>query len=174
MDKLRDDLPDNIKLFFTKLSNYLDNELYYYGSVQRIDYVHGQSDIDVGILTDNEYSIMKKMQFYLNIDKKNFYKIAWKIKNNYVYGYKLRYENETENIHAEFVIFNNKFKHIIWMEHLNTLYVPYYGIIMLFILKFFYYTLHIINRKTFQTIKRHIFSFCWNRNNIKYLTIKPK
>jgi predicted nucleotidyltransferase len=174
MNKLRNDLPDNIKLFFKRLSNYLDNDLYYYGSIQRSDYVHGESDIDIGILTDNEYSIMKKLQYYLNISKKDFYKVAWKINNTYVYGYKLRYMNKKENIIAEFAIFNNKFKDIIIPEHLRTLYVPFYGIIMLYILKFFHYTLGLLSKKSFQTIKRYIFNFCWNREDAKYLVIKPK
>jgi predicted nucleotidyltransferase len=176
MDKLRNDLPDNVKLFFTKLSNYLeyDHELYFYGSVQRSDYIHGESDIDVGIITENEYSTMKKLKHFLNInDEKKFYKVAWKINNTYVYGYKLQYKNETENIYAEFAIFNNKFKQIIVPEHLKTLYVPFYGIIMLYILKFFYYRLRLISKKTFQNIKRHIFNFCWNRKAL-YLVIKPK
>lgn len=172
MDKLKDDIPDNVKLFFTNLSNVLDNDLYFYGSVQRVDYVHGLSDIDVGILTDNEYSIMKKLQYYLNIDKNDFFKVAWKIKNNYVYGYKVRYKNKKENIRAEFAIFNNKFRDLIWKEHLNTLYVPFYGIIMLYILKLFYYTLGLIDRKTFQTIKRYIFDICWGKAKDYYFVIK--
>jgi predicted nucleotidyltransferase len=174
MNEIKQDLPYNVKLFFIKLSNYIDNQLYFYGSVQRIDYIHGESDIDVGILTDNEYSIMKKMQHYLKVDKKDFYKVAWKVKNTYVYGYKLRYYNKKENIRAEFAIFNNKFRNIIYNEHLNTLYVPYYGLIMLFILKFFHYTLKIINKKTFQAYKRYIFNLCWNKHNEKYLVVKPK
>lgn len=173
MDKLRNDLPDNVKIFFKKLSNYLDNDLYYYGSIQRLDYIHGESDIDVGILTDNEYSIMNKLQYYLNINKKDFYKVVWKINNNYVYGYKLQYKNKKENIRAEFAIFNNKFRVLIIPEHLRTLYVPFYGIIMLYIVKFFYYTLHIINRRTFQTLKRYIFELTWGKDRGQYLVIKP-
>jgi predicted nucleotidyltransferase len=172
MDKLRTDLPDNVKLFFNNVSNYLDNDLYYYGSVQRPDYIHGESDIDVGILTDNEYSTMKKLQYYLNVDKNSFHKIAWKIQNKYVYGYKLQYKNEKENICAEFAIFNNKFKNIIIPQYLKTLYVPFYGIIMLYILKFFHYTLGLLSKKTFKTIKRYIFEFCYNKKAM-YLVIKP-
>jgi predicted nucleotidyltransferase len=174
MDTLKNDLPEDIKLFFTKLSNYLDNKIYYYGSVQRSDYIHGESDIDIGILTDNEYSTMNKLQHYLNIDVNNFYKVAWKVNNNYVYGYKLQYNDNKKKLRTEFAIFNNKFKDIIIPEHLRTLYVPFYGIIMLHILKFFYYTLKIINRKTFQTLKRYIFEFCWGKEKGHYLVIKPK
>jgi predicted nucleotidyltransferase len=174
MNQLRHDLPNNIKLFFTQLSIHLDNDLYFYGSVLRDDYIHGESDIDVAILTDNVYSTMKKLQYILNIDNnKLFYKIAWKIDNNYVYGYKLQYKNKQQNICTEFAIFDNKFKHIIIPEYIKTLYVPYYGIFMLYILKIIYYRLKLISKKSFQTIKRHIFNLCWNRKAL-YLVMKPK
>ena len=54
MNAIRDDFPKEVKDFFKRLENYLDDELYFYGSVNRSDYIHGKSDIDVAIFTDNE------------------------------------------------------------------------------------------------------------------------
>jgi len=47
MNKIRNDFPPNVKKFFVNLQNYLDTDLYFYGSVNSPDYVQGKSDIDV-------------------------------------------------------------------------------------------------------------------------------
>ena len=69
MNKIRDDFPEDLKNFFIDLQNYLDTELYFYGSVNRSDYVHGKSDIDVAIFTDNEYSTISKLQHFLHVKR---------------------------------------------------------------------------------------------------------
>jgi len=66
METTKNDLPQDIKQFFYKLSDYLDTKLLYYGSVQRSDYVPGKSDIDVDIFTDNPDSLITKLQHFLN------------------------------------------------------------------------------------------------------------
>ena len=65
MNKIRDDFPEDLKKFFINLQNYLDTELYFYGSVIRNDYVKNKSDVDLCIFTDNEQSILNKLKFYL-------------------------------------------------------------------------------------------------------------
>ena len=77
METTRNALPSKLKHFLDKLKDYLDTPLYYYGSVQRKDYVAGQSDIDVAIFTDNENSIISKMCHFLHVKRKEFKK------NNY-------------------------------------------------------------------------------------------
>ena len=69
MNKIRNDFPPDVKKFFNDLKNYLDTDLYFYGSVNRRDYVHNKSDIDIGIFTDNEYSMMTKIQHFLHVKK---------------------------------------------------------------------------------------------------------
>jgi tRNA nucleotidyltransferase (CCA-adding enzyme) len=67
METTKNKLPENINLFFEKLKNYLDAELYFYGSVQRNDYFHGSSDIDVDIFTHDENNTFIKFFFDNNI-----------------------------------------------------------------------------------------------------------
>ena len=67
METTKNKLPTNVKNFFYNLSEYLDTPFLYFGSVQRSDYVPGKSDIDVDVFTDNEYSLMAKMQHYLHV-----------------------------------------------------------------------------------------------------------
>ena len=89
METTKNDLPKNVKRFFYELSEYLDTKLFYYGSIQRSDYVAGKSDIDIDIFTDNEYSMMNKMQHFLHVQKNDFKKVVWIIKGTTTYGYKI-------------------------------------------------------------------------------------
>ena len=72
METTKNELPKNVRRFFYQLSDYLDTKFLYFGSVQRSDYVPGKSDIDVDVFTDNEYSLMAKMQHYLHVQKNDF------------------------------------------------------------------------------------------------------
>ena len=154
MEITKNELPQNVKTFFYNLSEYLDTPFLYFGSVQRSDYVHGKSDIDVDVFTDNEYSLMNKMQHYLHVSKKDFKKVIWIIKDTTTYGYKLKYKNEKKNINAEFSIYNEKFKEIILTEHNSKKLLPFHVSILLYILKFVYYQFPLLDKKTFNYLKR--------------------
>lgn len=62
-------LTQNEKIFFDNLSNYIDKKIYFYGSIQRPDYIKGKSDIDIDIFTDNESSTIQKLCNFLNKKK---------------------------------------------------------------------------------------------------------
>ena len=172
----KNNLSKEAHTFFYELQDYLDNdfntEMYFYGSVQRFDYFPGKSDIDIGILTDNEYSVMNKMQHFLKVNKKAFIKVAWKLNGKYIYGYKLKYENPELNIIAEFAIFNNKFKTILVNEHYRTIGIPFFTAFLVLILKFFYYTIPILPTKVFAYLKRKLFNENLGIQDSSYLTIK--
>jgi predicted nucleotidyltransferase len=146
METTKNTLPPNVKKFFHNLSQYLDTKLLFFGSVQRSDYVPGKSDIDVDIFTDNEYSLMSKLQHYLHLSKKEFKKFVFIIGNNTTTGYKVKYKNEEENIKLEFSIYNEKFRHIIIKEHTRKFVMPFYLTCLLCIIKTFYYTLPILSK----------------------------
>ncbi len=156
METTKNDLPKNVKKFFYELSEYLDTKLLFFGSVQRYDYVPGKSDIDVDIFSDNEYSLMNKMQHFLHVNKNDFQKVVWIIKGTTTYGYKLKYVNEKEKIMAEFSIYNDKFKDIIIKEHNSKHILPIYVTWLLYVLKFFYYQIPLFDSKTFAYLKRVI------------------
>ena len=156
METTRNELPKNVKLFFHQLSDYLDTPFLYFGSIQRSDYVAGKSDIDVDVFTDNEYSLMTKMQHYLHVSKKDFKKVVWIINDTSTYGYKLKYENKKKGINAEFSIYNEKFKDIILSQHNNKRDLPIYTSALLCVLKFFYYQFPILDKKTYTYLKRVI------------------
>lgn len=166
-------LPDNVYNFFQKLKNYLneDNDMYIYGSIQRGDYFHGLSDIDISLFCENEYSTMAKIQHLLHVKKNDFVRFAWIINGKMVYGYKLKYKNPIENIKIEFAIFNNKFKKIVLPNQKNTLHLPIIIFCMLYILKIFYYIIPIIPKWLFKLLKRNIF-YIGGYSDKSYLVIK--
>jgi len=172
METTKNELPKHVRRFFYKLSDYLDTKFFYYGSVQRSDFIPGKSDVDVLVFAENEYSIMVKMQHYLHVSKKDFKKVAWIIDDIPIYGYKLKYENKKENIIAEFSIYSEKFKEPILKEHNSKRVLPFYITIMLYVLKFFYYQLPLLDIKTFNKMKRFILNtILVNDRETKFLVI---
>jgi tRNA nucleotidyltransferase (CCA-adding enzyme) len=67
METTNNKLSSQEKDFFQNLKNYIDLPLYFYGSVQRYDYLPQYSDIDVDIFTNDEKSIIIKLQNFLNV-----------------------------------------------------------------------------------------------------------
>ena len=174
METTKNDLPQNVKIFFNKLSDYLDTKLLYYGSVQRSDYIPGKSDIDVEVFTDNEESLLTKMQHFLHVKKSDFKKIVWQLKDKIVYGYKLKYENKEQEIIAEFSVFNEKFKESILKEHTDKFVLPFYISFLLYILKFFFYQIPLLSPKMYSNIKRYILNTLMFEDESKFLVLKSK
>jgi predicted nucleotidyltransferase len=169
MNDIRQDLPENIKNFFKRLRYYLDTDLYFYGSVMRSDYVPKQSDIDVAIFTDNEYSVMSKLQHFLHIKRSDFDKVLWKLNGTMIYGYKIK----VEGINTEIAIYNNEFKDII----INDFNIPLINktiltTVLLYLLKLFYYTIPLIPLKKYDQLKRYILNEMMVKKESVFFKIK--
>jgi predicted nucleotidyltransferase len=160
METTRNKLTQDEKIFFYKLSNYLDTKLYYFGSVQRGDYFPSSSDIDVDVFTENENGTIIKFMNFLNVERSEFKRFVWKLnKNNKLaYGYKLMYKNIEHNFSVEFSIYNEKYKNNILYEHNDKKDIPLYATILLIIIKFLYYTLNIIPSQWYKESKKFILS----------------
>jgi predicted nucleotidyltransferase len=172
MNKIRNDFNPTLKKFFINLQNYLDTELYFYGSVNRSDYVHNKSDIDVAIFTDNEYSIMTKLQHYLHVNPNTFDKIVWKLEGTIIYGYKIKCDNYI-NSKCEIAIYNNDFKEIILKDMRKYKSIPFHIGILLFILKTLHYTFPILSSKTYSSYKRVIFNqIMINKKDTSFVLLK--
>ena len=81
METTKNKLSQQESIFFEKLRNYLDTPLYFYGSIQRDDYLPQHSDIDVNIFSNDEKDIIIKLQNFLNVDRNNFKKTLLKMNN---------------------------------------------------------------------------------------------
>jgi hypothetical protein len=177
METTRNDLTQQEKIFFNKLSNYLDTQLYYFGSVQRYDYYPRLSDIDVDIFTPNEKTTIMQLTNFLNVERRDFKRFVWKLNNNndkLAYGYKLMYKNQANNFSVEFSIYNEKYKKQILYEHNDKKNIPLYATILLIIVKFLYYTLEIIPHKWYTNSKKFILSTLIFKKEDDFVVIDPK
>ena len=172
MNNIRNDLPKDYKQFFKQLENYLDTDLYFYGSINRPDYVHDKSDIDIAIFTDNEYSTMTKLQHFLHVNRNAFDKIVWKLEGKMIYGYKIKCDKYI-NIKCEIAIYNSDFKDLLLTDMKKYNVIPTMMAIPLFILKTMYYTLPIISQKTYSEYKRYLFNeIMINKKDSVFLLLK--
>ena len=110
METTKHKLPENTNRFFINLSNYLDTQILFFGSVQRQDYFPGHSDIDIVIFTDNEKSLLTKLQHFLKVDRAKIKKTVMRLyhNNHVVHGYKLMYKNPELVAPIEMSIYNEK------------------------------------------------------------------
>lgn len=174
MNAIRNDFPQDVKRFFYDLQNYLDTELYFYGSVNRDDYVHGQSDIDVAVFTDNEHSMISKLQHFLHVKRNAFDKIVWRLEGKMIYGYKIKCDKYL-NSKCEIVVYNNDFKEHLMKEMSQHNQLPFHISILLGFLKLFYYTFPILSNKTYSAYKRFLFNrLLVNKDTVFFLLKQDK
>lgn len=171
MNSIRNELPQKLNELFKQLEEYLDTELLFYGSVIRPDFVPGKSDIDVAIFTDNEYSIISKLQHFLHVKRNEFDKIVWKLNGTMIYGYKIKIIQEN----IEIAIYNNDFKDIL----INDFNKPLINktmltTILLFLLKLFYYRWQIMPKDFYVKWKRYVLNDMMAKKESVFYLIKQK
>jgi len=155
MNTIRETLPKSAKDFFYRLSDYLDTDLYFYGSINRADYIHGKSDIDLAVFTDNEESMISRLQHFLHADRREFSKVVWKLNGHMIYGYKIKYDKN--NLNCEISVYNTEYKPYLLEDWQKVVILPLYIKVLLFILKTFHYTIPVIPNKPYANFKRFIF-----------------
>ena len=159
MEYTKNKLPIKTQDFLNKMKEYLDTKLYFYGSVQRLDFFPNKSDIDICIFTDNTQTMIHKLSSFLHIDKKKIKKIFLNIKTNknryeIIYCYKGVYKNPKLNLILEITICNEKYKkNILLNNYIKGINISGYIVIILFILKFIYYYTNIIPFKYYTKYK---------------------
>ena len=172
METTKYKLPKDIQIFLYNLKQYLNTPIYFYGSVQRADFING-SDLDIDIFTDNISSTIEKLSHYLNITKHSFRKTISKYNNNHtiIYGYKIMYESTELSIPMEFSIYNEENKQLVLTQHNSKIILPFYVSFLLIILKIIYYKLKLIDKKTYSTIKHTLLSTFIGRENDIFIKI---
>ena len=71
-----------------------------------------------------------------------------------IYGYKVKYKDESKQFKMEMGLYNDKFKEIVMKDHLKDFELPLYISIILIILKFLFYKLEFISKETYKRLKR--------------------
>jgi len=173
METTKHKMPPNTEEFFKKLSKYLDTKIYFFGSIQRNDYFPESSDIDADIFTDNESSTISKMQNFLHLPKYDFKKFVYKLHktNKLVYGYKVKYEDNMNNIKTEISIYNDKDKEDVLLEHNSKVNLPFFISILLIILKTFYYNFGIVPKTVYKYLKSIIMNYLVEGEDVEFITI---
>ena len=113
MEDIKDRLGEYKYNFFTNLQNYLGTELYFYGSIKRVDYISNSSDIDILVITDNVKSMLSKIQTYLNINKDKTQKIFQQYSvydKGIITGYKIKYEIDENGIEFDLLVYDDKYR----------------------------------------------------------------
>ena len=172
METTKNKLPEDVEIFLNNLKQYLDNPIYFYGSIQRPDYMSG-SDLDVDIFTDNEISTIEKLSHYLNIPNYKFKKTISKYNNDHtvIYGHKIMYTSKELSLPIEFAIYNEKNKTQVLRQHNSKVELPFYITFALLILKTIYYKLHLIDQPTYANFKNTILSTFMGRSNDYFIKI---
>lgn len=156
METTKNEMNAYSKNFFFRLGNYLDTQIYYYGSIQRDDYFPDKSDIDIDIFTCNIQSTLSRLQNFLKIEKYKVKKFVYKLHktNKVVYGYKIKYEEEENKLFTEISVYEEKDKNYVLIEHNSKAILPFYISWFFIILKIFYYNLGILSEDIYLYFKK--------------------
>ena len=171
MEDIKDRLGEYKYNFFTNLQNYLETELYFFGSIKRVDYFSNSSDIDIIVITDNVKSMLSKIQSYLNVNKDKTQKIFQQYSvydKEVVTGYKIKYDEN--NIEFDLLIYDDKYRKVVLQNIYDINNLPLYMITILYILKILYYKLHLISRRIYNNLKCHLFA-CYFNGELRYYNI---
>jgi hypothetical protein len=174
LETTKNKMPKKARIFFDKLQNYLDTKVYYYGSIQRFDYLPECSDIDAAIFTDNFESTILKLQNFLNVKKKDSFKkfiIKLDAFNNIAFGYKIKYEDKDDVFTAEIAIYNVKDKKKALEEQITKCDIPNYVSFLLYILKNLYYRFHVLPFNVFFSLKKFCLNELVNGKDSEYIIL---
>jgi hypothetical protein len=173
METTKNEMPSYAKVFFHKLSKYLDNKFYFYGSVQRNDYFPNSSDIDADLFTDTEQSTILKLQNFLGVKKYQFRRFVYKLHktNKIVRGHKIKYIDLDNNFTTEISVYNEKDKNDVLVEHNSKSVLPFYVSFFLIILKTIYYKLRLISERTYTYFKKILMNYMIEGEDVEFVGI---
>jgi predicted nucleotidyltransferase len=159
MQYIQNKLPQKQLHFFEMLRDYLQIPLYFFGSVQRMDYFQGYSDIDLCIFTDNTQATISQIQYYLAIPAYKIKKFVWVINQTTIKGYKIMYKIKEEKFFCEMSIYAKHNREQVLQEHYKKLNIPLYACYLLLILKYFHYYWNILDRVFYKRLKKWVLSY---------------
>jgi predicted nucleotidyltransferase len=174
METTKNDFSPYEKTFFNKMTNYIGEPIYFFGSIQRCDYFPGLSDIDIDIFTFDEKTTLIKLQRFLNMDKGDFKKFVYKMDktNEIITGYKTKYIDTENSLTVEISIFNEKYKEVILNEHKSKFNLPFYITWILIFLKVLHYNLGILPIYYYSLIKKTLTNRFYDGNKAEFVVVE--
>lgn len=156
MEEINNNLPINLRDFLNKLRGYVGLPIYYYGSIQRTDFLIGNSDIDASIFCNDINSTILKLITFLTSKTNGKIKrkqIIWRIDNNIVYGSRLVYKDDPTNLRMEINIFDEKYKNLIIKQEQREINLPFFISAILLIVKTIFYKFRLMDLSTYKLCK---------------------
>jgi hypothetical protein len=154
------------------LESYLETRLYFYGSVQRNDFIQNNSDIDIDVFTEDKENMALNAYAFLSMsgivsETKCLYMLQ---KNSIIVeGIKINYKHFTKPIQIELSIYNVQDQPNINNYHTSKINIPLHIRTPLYILKYAYYNWYIIPKWMFKACKELLINST-GENNAQYIT----
>jgi len=140
METTRNKLTKYQEQFFSILKTYVGSPFYYFGSIQRPDYIVGESDIDVDVFSYEPEKTARRLLHMLNGPYVSIKRVWWKFDGNEVTGYKVKYkrpalvDNNPEKIKVEFSIYGEDVKQLVLEKHRKQIFIsPYLSSLLFFV-----------------------------------------
>ena len=130
-------LPEETRLFFDRLSDFLELPLYFYGSIQRWDYLPGCSDVDVAIFTPHMENTVIQLQYYFDIPREKIKRIHWRLDGHTVRGYKVN--GKEGALSFDVSLFHEKDQRRVLQKYEQESNRPPWVLFTLLLLKYIYY-----------------------------------
>lgn len=126
--------------FLTSLGVFVGLPFYYFGSIQRSDYIVGTSDIDVDVFSHEPEKIAKRIYRLLSGPYVSLKRVLYKFDGNEIAGFKVKYKRPPvdpvlkEHLKVEFSIYGEDVKQLVLKKHRGQIYIsPYISALLLFV-----------------------------------------
>lgn len=159
MNNILHKLPYATQTFLLKLQNALNEPLYYFGSVTRMDYIPG-CDIDAALFSHNPASILIQLQHILDIPRTQIKRQVTHVKHRMCYGHKINYKNSDNTIKLELVIYDEQYKPDLLEHYKKSTNAPTYICFILLFLKCLSYC-KLLNNDVYYKIKLFIYNYIY-------------
>ena len=143
--------------FLEEIQHYIDCQFYYYGSIDRIDYFPGKSDIDIDIFTPNLYSTMFKLRQFLLIPETGIKGIKWRTRRPIVatfHCHKIKFENS--NVKLELNIYDEQYKNTLLQVRELKRQIPLLVLMLVYPIKVVYYNTDLISNSNIAVFKKFV------------------
>lgn len=140
MQTTRNPFTEEQRQFLTTLGGFVGSPFYYFGSIQRYDYIAGTSDIDVDVFSYEPEKIAKRLYRLLSGPYVTIKRVLYKFDGNEVAGFKVKYKRPPiepglkEHLKVEFSIYGEDVKQLVLEKHRKQIYIsPYLSALLLFV-----------------------------------------
>ena len=143
--------------FLEEIQHYIGHPFYYYGSVERIDYLPGKSDIDIDIFTPNLYSTLFKLRQFLIIPETEINIIKWRTRRPIIatfYCHKIKYDNGI--VKLELNIYDDKYKNTLMGIRDSKRNIPLYVLMLVYTIKVMGYNTSLLSSSHLVLFKKFV------------------